>query len=62
MAADHSRVGYVRSGVLEVFVANSMWLQELTFRKTELLAALARSMPQQRLRGLRFKVAALDEN
>jgi predicted nucleic acid-binding Zn ribbon protein len=56
----HSRPGIVRRGVLEVAVRNSAVLQELTFRKKHLLQQLDRLLPQQNIRDLRFRVAAID--
>lgn len=59
LAAAHCKVGSMRGGVLDVFVANSTLLHELTFRKVDLLASLSQSFPELRLRGLRFRLAAL---
>lgn len=51
-----TRVGIVRRGSLEVLVANSALMQELTFQKPALLAKLQRLLPDEKLTGLRFKV------
>jgi predicted nucleic acid-binding Zn ribbon protein len=59
LEAAHCKVGNMRGGVLHVFVANSTLLHELTFRKADLLASLSRSLPELRLRDLRFRLAAL---
>ena len=55
--ASHSRVGSVRRGVLEVYVANSVLLQELTsFRKQELLEKLQLSLESETIQDLRFRM------
>jgi predicted nucleic acid-binding Zn ribbon protein len=59
MMASCTRVGAVRRGVLEVLVANSALLQELTFQKRALLARLQQQLPQEKIKSLRFKVGAL---
>ena len=53
-AAADSRVGRLRGGVLEIVVRNSSVLQELTFRKRELLKQLQQKVPKQTLREIRF--------
>jgi predicted nucleic acid-binding Zn ribbon protein len=58
--AAQSRVGRVRRGVLEVVVANSTLLQELTFRKRELVGALARELPDQPLQDVRFRLGQIE--
>ena len=60
LAARYSRVGAVRRGKLEVIVANSTLLQELTFQKPDLLAALARLLPDDKIKDLRFRVGVID--
>lgn len=56
----HTRAGSVRRGVLEVVVRNSAVLQELTFRKKQLLKQLTELVPAQKIRDLRFRVGAID--
>ncbi len=51
-----TRIGGVRRGVMEVIVANSLLMQELTFRKEELLAGLHRALPEADIKQLRFRV------
>ena len=58
-AAGHTRVGTVRRGVFEVVSANSTLVQELTFRKAELINQLTRLLPDEKITGLRFKVGAI---
>ena len=48
--------GLLRRGVLDIFVTNSTLLQDLTFRKRELLHELAARLPAGKLRDLKFKV------
>jgi predicted nucleic acid-binding Zn ribbon protein len=54
-----SRAGQLKRGVLEVFVENSTLLQELTFQKQALLAALAGRLPEQGISDLRFRLGAM---
>ena len=55
-AAQSSRAGKVRRGVLEVMVANSALLQELSFQKKQILKKLKQLAPDQKIRDLRFRV------
>ena len=48
--------GLLRRGVLEVTVANSLVMQELTFEKERILAALQAARPDANLKQLRFRV------
>ena len=45
--AAYTRVGQLRRGTLEVVVANSTLIQELTFQKAGLLETLRRLLPDQ---------------
>jgi predicted nucleic acid-binding Zn ribbon protein len=58
--APHTRPGNVRRGVLQVFVRNSAVMQELTFRKRELIRRLRQRAPDQKIRDLRFRVGPVD--
>ena len=60
LAAHYSRVGPIRRGKLEVTVANSTLLQELSFQKPSLLKALAKLLPDETIRDLRFRLGAID--
>jgi predicted nucleic acid-binding Zn ribbon protein len=60
LVGGHSRVVGVRRGKLEVIVSHSALVQELTFRKAALLAALAQALPDESIKDLRFRVGALD--
>ncbi len=57
--AAETRAGQVRRGVLEVVVRNSMLLQELTFRKRQLVKELARLAPEAAIRDVRFRIGAV---
>lgn len=57
--APHSRLGNIRRGVVEVTVCNSAVLQELTFRKTELIKKIATALPDQKIRDMRFRVGTM---
>jgi predicted nucleic acid-binding Zn ribbon protein len=59
MMARFTRIGQVRGGKLEVTVANSTLVQELTFQKRALLASLGELMPDQPIKDLRFRVGAI---
>jgi predicted nucleic acid-binding Zn ribbon protein len=60
LAAQYTRVGSVRRGKLEVVVANSTLMQELTYQKTDLLSSLAELLPDETINDLRFRVGAID--
>lgn len=60
--ARFTRAGGVKRGVLEVLVANSALVQELTFQKTGLLTKLRQALPQEKIKDLRFKVGRIDGN
>jgi predicted nucleic acid-binding Zn ribbon protein len=59
VAERFTRVGALRRGKLEVVVANSTFVQELSFQKTALLGALRRALPDEQIRDLRFRVGPL---
>ncbi len=56
LIAQHSRVGLVRQGKLEVTVTHSALVQELTFQKQEILAQLRKQVPEENIVDLRFRV------
>jgi predicted nucleic acid-binding Zn ribbon protein len=60
LVAKHSRVGALRRGSLEVVVAHSALLQDLGFRKAQLLETLARLLPEQGIKNLRFRLGAIE--
>jgi predicted nucleic acid-binding Zn ribbon protein len=54
-----TEVGALRRGVLEVYAANSLVMQELTFEKERILAALQTALPDASIKQLRFRVGAI---
>jgi predicted nucleic acid-binding Zn ribbon protein len=60
LASQYTRVGALKRGTLEILVANSALVQELTFQKDTLLECLKRLLPEEGIRGLRFRVGTLD--
>ena len=58
--AGHTRPGNVRRGILEVLVRNSSVLQELSFVKAKAVKTLTRLIPEQQIKGLRFRVGVID--
>lgn len=52
-------VGKISRGVLQVFAADSVILQELTFQKRSILKRIQKEMPQSNITDVRFKVQAL---
>jgi len=54
--AQYTRTGKLRRGLLEIIVANSMLIQELTFQKVGLLESIKQKLPDEKIRDLRFKV------
>ena len=59
LAAD-SRVGQLRSGVLEVTVRNSAVLQELTFQKRQIIRKLAGLVEGMTVKDVKFRVGVID--
>jgi predicted nucleic acid-binding Zn ribbon protein len=51
-----SRATQVRRGVLEVLVNNSTMLQEIGYRKQELLKRLAAALPEEGIRDLKLRL------
>jgi predicted nucleic acid-binding Zn ribbon protein len=58
--AQHCRVGRLRAGVLQIMVRNSSVLQELSFRKRDLLNAIAAKARKADIRDLRFRIGEID--
>ena len=58
--ANQTRCGKVRRGVLEVLVANSAILQDLTFQKTKLVKYLGELVADQKIKDVKFRVANFD--
>ncbi len=57
--AEFTRCGEVRRKRLEVRVASSIVIQELTFQKQEILARLNEAMPELGVTDLRFRVGEI---
>jgi predicted nucleic acid-binding Zn ribbon protein len=57
--AASTRATGVRRGVLEVLVANSTLVQEISFEKQNLIRRLAELAPEEKIRDLRFRVGPL---
>jgi len=60
LAAKYTRPGQLRRGTLEVVVANSTLMQELGFQKQDLLEALAKLLPDEGIKSLRFRVGNIE--
>jgi predicted nucleic acid-binding Zn ribbon protein len=56
---DSTRVAGLKRGVFEVQVANSLLMQELTFRKEPLLESLRDALPEDNIKQLRFTLGSL---
>jgi hypothetical protein len=56
-----TRCGAVRRGRLEVIVANSTLIQELTFRKSEIVAGLKQRLPEWEVQDVRFRVGQVEK-
>jgi predicted nucleic acid-binding Zn ribbon protein len=57
--ARFTRPGQIRRGQLEVTVASSTILQELTFQKQRILTALQAELPDAHIRDLRFRLGSI---
>ncbi len=57
--AQHTQAGSIRRGRLEVTVAHSILMQELTFQKPALLARLRERLPDETIRDIRFRVGVV---
>ncbi len=56
----YSRLGKLKRGVLEITVANSTMAQEFSFQKKQLLDRLARLLPDEKIRDLRFSTGRIN--
>ena len=57
--AESTRVAGLKRGTLEIHVASSLLMQELTFCKEQLLASLQAALPEDGIEQIRFRVANL---
>ena len=55
-SAETSQPGYLKRGVLEVFVESSIQLQQLEFEKKKLISELQRLLPQNKINNIRFRI------
>jgi predicted nucleic acid-binding Zn ribbon protein len=60
LTAAYTRVGQLRRGTLEVVVANSTLVQELGFQKQSLMKCLGELLPDEGIKGLRFRVGNIE--
>lgn len=59
--APFTRVAGIQRGRLEIVISNSVLLQEVTYRKTELLQRIITAAPDAGIRELRFRVGPVGE-
>jgi predicted nucleic acid-binding Zn ribbon protein len=59
LLGQHTRVGPLRRGTLEIVVSNSTMVQELVFQKITLLETLAKLLPEAGIKNLRFRVGTI---
>jgi predicted nucleic acid-binding Zn ribbon protein len=52
--------GRLKRGCLEVTVTNSIVIQELTFQKDQILAALREQCPDANIRNLKFRIGTIE--
>jgi predicted nucleic acid-binding Zn ribbon protein len=57
--AEYTVPGRLKRGVLEITVSNSIVIQELTFQKQTILAALREQCPDAKIRDLKFRIGAI---
>ena len=60
LIAKYTRIGPLRRGTFEVIVANSTLMQELTFRKADLLESMTKLLPDEGIKNIRFRVGAIE--
>lgn len=58
--ARSSRPGNLKRGILEVAVKNSTVMQELTFRKKQILKKLQQQLPDETIKDIRFKLGPVE--
>ena len=57
--AKYTLPGRLRRGILEITVANSMTVQELSFQKQQVLKKLQTDLPDAKIRDLKFRVGSI---
>ena len=58
--AESTRVAGLKRGVLEIHVASSLLMQELTFCKEQLLEGMANALPDDGIKQIKFRVANIN--
>jgi predicted nucleic acid-binding Zn ribbon protein len=58
--AQYTLPGRLKRGVLEVTVTNSIVIQELTFQKEQILAALREQCPDAKIRDVKFRIGTIN--
>jgi predicted nucleic acid-binding Zn ribbon protein len=53
---DSITVGKLKSGVLQIFAADSVTLQELNFQKRSILKQIQKDLPQSKVSDVRFRI------
>jgi predicted nucleic acid-binding Zn ribbon protein len=53
-------LGRLRRGVLEIFVNNSVILQELSMQKSSLLREMRARLPEHKIQDLRFRIGSTE--
>lgn len=57
--AAYTQPGRVKRGCLEVIATNSIVVQELTFEKQRILAALQEQCPDANIRDIKFRIGSI---
>lgn len=52
--SSQSKVGMIKRGMLQIFAANEIIMSELDFQKAKALKSLQKSVPEMKIRGLKF--------
>jgi hypothetical protein len=60
MLASFVRVAGLRRGRLDVVVANSAMLQEMTYHRTTILEKMSATLPDEAIRDIRFRIGPVD--
>ncbi|QDS91275.1 hypothetical protein FF011L_00040 [Roseimaritima multifibrata] len=55
--SSHIRIGNLKRGVLELYAADSVTMQELTFKKRKLLRGIQAALPEGGFKDIRFRVS-----
>ena len=58
--AESTRVAGLKRGVLEIHVASSLLMQELTFYKEQLLRGIIKALPDDGIKQIKLRVASID--